>query len=422
MPNLAGIEIELGHKYNYAIDQDKISERGIAQITGYIVRIDKLNDWWVDAAEYTRMTFYNRHTQSLTLPNNWEWCWMAEGKGKEYSGSLAKRLSKWVKNITGVNLTGQDLTKIANIAQLNHLGPEGYVFDFWNKIDWNPGAFGEKDNSCWWGSMAGARKMLTDNGGLAMRFYKDGQGYARAWVVPHTPRPDMLTVFNGYGFADGYNSTSIIARVLADWLKLSYGKIELINEDNRSPTFYINDNRGYVIGLPENIYDFESYDYHFHDPAARYCSECHLIDRHCESIEGAFYCQSCIGMLFERCSICFNLYHKGLLQPFGTRDKMICPYCSVQNYWECPDCGHIAQNATSCSRCSTVRSYIHDRQRRESEFLNARFGITFTSGTANNINTVFSSTGWTTPAYIPSRPNAAAIVENDENEENNENG
>ena len=190
------------------------------------------------------------------LPSDWDWVWLVTEK-VSYVGTFAKRVSKFYHKTLSLKCPPEFIQEIGNISRAHSSDAVTYDFEFVNRIDWQDGDFGD-EGSCWWGDYEEARPLLLENGGLAIRFYRETVGLGRAWIVP---RGETFIVFNGYGFAS--DSTLIIARVMAQFLGLSYSRISLMNHNNR---MYINNDAGYIIGPHHLIKDVSHHGFEFGPP------------------------------------------------------------------------------------------------------------------------------------------------------------
>ncbi len=178
------------------------------------------------------------------LPNDWNWVWVVTRKA-DFVGTFAKRVSKYYHVAQGLKCPAEFIQEIGNIARSHSSDAMSYDFEFVARIDWEAGAFGD-DGSCWWGEYEEARSLLIDNGGRAVRFYRDGAGIGRAWMAPYNET--LYILFNGYGFVG--DSTLVIARIVAEFLGLSYKRIEL---ENHNGLMFINNDTGYLIGPHDMI-------------------------------------------------------------------------------------------------------------------------------------------------------------------------
>lgn len=263
------------------------------------------------------------------LPQNFDFIWLND------DGKLTTRISHYYYKQFNIKLPASILTEIGNIARAHTLTSETFRFEFVNRIDWEDGDFGD-DGSCYWGSNAGAREMIQDNGALAIRFYDaDGYGIARAWLYDATK---FWILWNGYGFAD--DSTLTIAKVFASFKDYTYKRIYLANYGASSGTLYINNGKGYAIGTPDAIENLRTYDLEFQDYYMDTCYEC---DRALYSDDVYWgpdentYCQDCFYRFYDRCVLCGESFEKEEITYID--EHYLCPDCLDRRYDQCKTCG-----------------------------------------------------------------------------------
>lgn len=266
------------------------------------------------------------------LPDTWQWVWMV-GKG-EYQGTFPKRVAKHYFKVHGLKLTAETISEIGNLAKRYSTDSDTYRFDFVDHINWQDGDFGDR-GSCYWGSNAGAKLMIEENGGYAVRFFDSlGHGKARAWIVQVDHN---WVLFNGYGM--GSNSTLKIASILALYWELDFKEIDIRD----TGTLYINGGRGYLIGKPEEI---ASIRYHRFDWDERdTCTNCGdpVYERYWGADE-EIYCEDCYLRLFESCERCGEVFHRDspdleYYDDYG----VLCEYCVERYFAECASCHEFGQ-------------------------------------------------------------------------------
>ena len=81
--------------------------------------------------------------------------WMVQ-KGT-YSGTWVKRYSSMCWKRFGFRPPEGLLAKVGEILSRTANQSDDYLVDFTNVCDWEPGEFGENENSCWWGEYNHAR-------------------------------------------------------------------------------------------------------------------------------------------------------------------------------------------------------------------------------------------------------------------------
>ena len=312
------------------------------------------------------------------FPDDWNWSIMVKGKG-EYVGSLAKRIGKFVFQSGKKKLSNDLLGKIGSIINAHTNKKTEYNFDFTGKFDWCSGDYGDS-GSCYWGCHSGAKDLLQNNNCLAIRFYdEDKNGYARAWLQPIENGSYVL--FNGYG-----EETINCARILADFLNLSYRKISIDNNGESGGQIWINGGMGYVVGKEEHINSFSCYDLGIEDEDQNICYHCGGICRDDYTVvNDNIVCEDCLSANYSYCESCDN-YTSGDSQQVHHTDRQgriserwVCSDC-LSNYKECADCGEFfdntvtacdrlgneievcndcAENYTSCEECSDLHKNIN---------------------------------------------------------------
>lgn len=207
-------------------------------------------------------TLYARHGR---YPESWLediWEWKASPENNYGQASWMKRMAKYMKDTRNITLTAEEKGELGDMvgSVMNHA--HEYVWDIDDMLDWGSGDFGD-GGSCFWGDRRGARRVMRDNGGMALRCYENGAGVARAWftevVSEEEPnlfgdeRGEVFVLFNGYGY-----STHEMALLLANIVAGSARKIALENNGYKYGLVYIN-NFGYLIGNPETIHAMDDY-------------------------------------------------------------------------------------------------------------------------------------------------------------------
>lgn len=117
------------------------------------------------------------------------------GRGQKLTTRLKALLFREHK----VKADEYDLKAVGNFFSARIMAEGLLFFDFTDTFDWKDGEFGD-GGSCFWGGRSWSRKVIKDNGGRAVRFYKQEagkvKGFARAWVG----RCDQgFVIFNVYG-------------------------------------------------------------------------------------------------------------------------------------------------------------------------------------------------------------------------------
>jgi hypothetical protein len=188
-------------------------------------------------------------------PKNWDWRWRVDEK-TEYTGTLTRRLAKYVHKAYKAKLNEKDLVTLGQLASANRVHANEYWFDFDRVLEWNSGDFADED-SCYF-KTAGepTRKALRACGWLAMRFFTDdtrtkGMGRVLLW-----PQGNHILAMNGYwnhGSRYGNYAPEVTARLvamLAEWLKTGYKPV-ILDRNGYNGLIYPNSSRGYAIGDAE---------------------------------------------------------------------------------------------------------------------------------------------------------------------------
>lgn len=313
--------MELYKRFTLKAEAGTISEEGIRQINVLIGKQKLGEEIWQNANP--GMT---RHYLPA-LPDTWQWVWQtAQG---DYRGTFPKRVAQFYHKVHAVKLPWSVVSELGNIARSHSADDVVFEFEFVNRIRWSAGEFGD-DDSCYWGCNAGAREMLEDNGALAVRFYspESGRGIGRAWLVEI--EDGLRIVFNGYGFTG--NPTLVIARVVADFFKVSYRKITLTNEGGSSGVLWIDHaGQAYLIGPADQIADFDDYDLGWTELHSETCHECGNGIGEYDVFYGPDdlgYCEDCAAELFDSCEECSETYWRSDMQYVD--DRYLCNWCAAE--------------------------------------------------------------------------------------------
>lgn len=319
----------------------------------------------IDEAGQERINSYLRIENFHNLPGDWDWSWIVS-KG-EYAGTLPKRISKFFRNYALSHwehetddyyknlfnkyskISPAVLSEIGNIAKAHTVKQADYIFDFASSIDWSPDDFGDY-GSCYWTEKQGAKQMLMDNSNpCAIRFYGDtnsrgnNRGIGRAWLARLSP--NEIVIFNAYG----PYSLITIARVLSDWLGLSYHKIQLGNRsisdiDGVLWINYSNDGNGsrgigYRIAPPGDIVDSVALGWEEQQPYDN-CYHCNAAlwswDDGVEVSSGANVCGGCYEERYTECDDCGDIV-RNVHTTQTDSDHLVCESCII-DYIRCYRC------------------------------------------------------------------------------------
>jgi hypothetical protein len=322
--------LTLDKRFTISLPLGSISEEGKRLISHYIDTQNLRSDLWQSANPTETRVFLPN------LPFDWAWEWVIKGRG-EYVGTFPKRASKFYWQVHNLKCPNAFVQELGNLARQHSSDSVTYEFDFVNQFNWISGDFGDK-HSCFWGSRDAARQILTDNNALAMRFYKDDSGIARAWLAQLSD--NRFIIFNGYGFQA--NSTLTIARVLATYLGLSYKRIALENFGKNDGTLWINSGIGYLISTSEQAENISEYDLEFQSQSEdlHECYSCgntiHEDDSY-NAPNDEIYCQDCFYETFAYCEHCGEAdYREDMSYIDNVGD--VCESCVDRRYTYCNRC------------------------------------------------------------------------------------
>lgn len=262
------------------------------------------------------------------LPDWWDWHTFVPGKG-EYVGSFCKRVAKYYWQMIQYKISSDNLGILGSIMSNHTFRDNQYSFDFTGNFDWEAGDFGD-DGSCFWACHMAARELLQDYGVFAIRFYDESKGYARAWVCREG---DCYVMFNGYGL-----ECSNIARIMADYLGMSYRKITLDNQGESSGLIWINGGAGYIVG-PESSVNGVSH-VRLDIDVGTVCVDCGcVVDEDNSYLAGdvGVICETCYCDDYFRCEDCEEITYNESCCEVSNSD-FVCVYCRDSNYTECDDC------------------------------------------------------------------------------------
>lgn len=333
----------------------------------------------------------NEHSYPVDLPDDWEWVWVVKGR-KKYVGSFIKRLSKWYFEEYGLKVPPAALSKLGSLLAPHGESSHTYYMDFTRELTWDAGDFGD-NQSCYWGTNSLARDLLISHSALAVRFYlpliesppyQCGEnscdtcstalaiwkrrvkslenkvslrGFARAWVVP-VMHNEVLVVYNGYTRKGIHNQlqTLHIARILADYLGVSYKKIRLTNNGRWDKLLYINEGWGYLVGPTKYISTIESHDFMWECYESEPCCRCnvHLEDGDALYYRDDRYCDRCWNIMFRLCSHC-NEPTRISEAVCIDDNNYYCPSCRRKFLFRCHRCGEFAHLS---EQISVVGGYI----------------------------------------------------------------
>lgn len=319
--------LHLNQMYTYNAPKGMISERGVSEIQGYM-GIQHLQD-----GDWKALNPNNARRLLPALPAGWDWTWVVTGRG-EYVGTFPKRVGKWLYKENSLKAPATFLQELGNIARRHTEDNITYTYEFVNRFDWQAGDFGDR-GSCYWGGHSGAREVMENEGGLAIRFYNDGKGFGRAWIAPIDE--NLYIVFNGYGFT--HYPTLTIARVLAAHVGGSYKKIGLLNHGSSAGLLYINSDNGFIVGSPDAIAEYSEYDLQWGEGiTCENCGDELYEDDMYHGVDGERYCEHCFYQEYTYCGRCGETTHNDDAHYIEYRSEDVCEYCYDRYYVRCEGC------------------------------------------------------------------------------------
>lgn len=336
--NLLGKEIELRHIYTITMPKPSVvPEEGRTQIHQLVARAVE-NDRF-SPKQNVRLPYFSLldFMPNYFEDSAWEWV-IARG---EYAGTLPKRISSIVYKKAGFNLPPEIMSEIGNIARKYTVGESLYHFDFTDQFDWEAGDFGDS-GSCFWGGRAGARVMIQNAGGLALRFYTNAtgeRGFARCWLLP-IPRKEAIIAFNIYGL-NGNGIT--VPRILSEFLGVPYKgqTVKFLNNGSDDNTLYINGAAGWLVGSGSQDWT-GTVDLHLHDEDAHTCVACGDGCGEDYEWDGDYYCEDCYKDRFQRCEWCEDRFYPDDLTEVN--GNLYCERCLSRHFTCCDRCGEYEAN------------------------------------------------------------------------------
>lgn len=325
--------IRLNERFTITLPQGSISEEGMRLVNQYV------GEQGLQSALWKALNPDESRLFLPVIPQEWAWQWLVTGKG-EYVGTFPKRVSKYYWQEHKLKCPTAFIQQIGNLARQHSNDTVSYDFDFVATFNWNAGDYGD-NGSCFWGSRANARRILEENNALAIRFYKEDKGHARAWIAQLSDNRYIL--FNGFGFSG--NPTLVSARVMATWLGLNYKKISLTNHGKTDDTLWINSDIGYLISTSEQAENVNSHDLGFGDSPDENDSDytCHNCNDSVSEDDVYFgaddmpYCQDCFYDSYDYCEHCGECHDRDNMT-YIDGNGYVCEDCISEHYTYCEHC------------------------------------------------------------------------------------
>jgi hypothetical protein len=240
-----------------------------------------------------------------------------------------------------VQLLNEGVTEISNID---------FWFDVTGKIDWKSGSFGD-EGSCYWGDRSGAKDILIDGGGMAIRFYGRYDalgkfiGLGRAWIVPvHDYDKGDFFTFNLYFDNDHCfenHSSRVNYNVYTDFLGEITGlPCKKVHCHTEEPV-YVNSERAYVFSGSYDRDYLDLVDYLEIEDNRVMCCECgcHLNDDEAYWYDDDAYCSDCYDDRVTRCDVCGSELWRDDAR-----------YSEITEYYYCDRC--YERRFTACDKCN----------------------------------------------------------------------
>jgi len=290
--------------------------------------------------------------RDIYFPSNWKWSidntthFIAKTK---YSGSLSKRIKKYLHNSFNINLSQRQMGELGEIIRQIRNQNKTFQCKFVNNFDWKAGDFGD-EGSCFWGVNEPAKNLLLDHGACPVLFYENGKGIARAITIN---RDDYLIIFNAYFF-----NLEEVAIILSNHFGCEY-KIKPANNMLDSHNLIcINHKQGAILYYDKKIGDIDIY---IDIDTSNYsmCMACNCFYHHNEMIrtnvgsnDVDLYCEYCLEWLGDfRCDDCGEVFLEDNVesQYVKTINKLLCPSC-FNKYDVEPN----KNSSTPCDNCGKI--------------------------------------------------------------------
>jgi len=238
----------------------------------------------------------NLANKNLSIfPDEWNWnvnYAVYHCDNKKISGSLAKRIRKFLNYRYSISLSEENMGGLGEILRVARNRTTQFHCKFVDNFDWNPGDFGDY-RSCFWTQRKLAKKVLLEAKARPVLFYRDGKGIARAITINHSHLDNCLVIFNAYGMV----LTEIVS-LLAKHFKCKHKIVSILKKYDPYNLVHINKNVGGIL-YNENGYDDTSSIELNNIDANQYrqCQKCRHFDYKYNltyhDIENVYYCDGC---------------------------------------------------------------------------------------------------------------------------------
>lgn len=273
-------------------------------------------------------------------------------------GKLPKRIAKSLHENYSIKLDNDTISNFGELLRRQVQKDSTHYIDLTTTFDWQSGDFGD-EGSCFWTYNEGAKQMIYDAGGFAIREFTDDTytiGIARCWCIPEG---NVYYIFNCYPKSMRLES---FAAMLVKLTGFKSRPVEVCNWGSTSGTLYLNSGNGIAI-YPEDEEPDDFHDFKLEDISRVACYNCgDYIDN-----DEAFghndhdYCECCYNELFSTCENCGEVFdHDDVYCMTDSKgyEHWYCEYCGERKgFHQCASCNEWEQNCTDigveylCSDC-----------------------------------------------------------------------
>jgi len=306
------------------------------------------------------------------LPADWAWQYTVGGKGK-YVGTFTRRVSKYIKNTFGFNLTDAELSTIGQLARDNNTSELTVHIDFDAELNWRAGDFGDR-TSCYWDGNNKALVLLKLHQAHAVRVWngEHTKGSGRAWLMPPEIHGlgDFLIVFNGTSTNHEYD-TLWFTRLLAIFWGLEYHRVYFSGGDvseNLYGSACIVGKLADVSSVDSVRLNWEDIDYEEEGNEEYTCHNCGWSDDDEDNFrtddDGYIYCLDCYAEIYVSCYYCDEELTRDDVAEYDY--KYYCTYHAGRHLAYCDNCNCYCLNndaievdgVSLCQKCSVDENVI----------------------------------------------------------------
>jgi hypothetical protein len=342
------------HKYidQLPVEQDKVSiyKSPAGDIkSDAIIAADKFLDKVIPSEKYPRLSDLSKLSQDWTK-------WMVTSG--QFAGTFVKRYQNYMFKVLGFkDYDPVVVAKLGEIISARCDVGEVYYFDIVRSCEWNPGQFGERENSCWWKEYSDSRIGLFENGGLSLRFFDETSlslnlkqrthGIGRCWLFPYND--DTFLIFNAYH--KRMVSLLLMARMMSTILGTLYYDAKI-----KVPDAYVNGDKGYRIGDTEaQVYCVE-----FVDTSKIMCANCGVsfTEDYITYVGDDPICDECLSDHYFWCEDCEEYFERSSDYHI-VRGKWFCNDCYGSKYFSCDECDNDTDN-DECNEDGDGHEYCNE--------------------------------------------------------------